>query len=164
MTRARDSYEQDLLRSVKKVKATDEAKECGSLSCPEIGKIQPAANFYTRNGKLDSYCIICRRANSSLWKFNHPVSRATKGEKKTKWSLNLGKAPWCKDHRMNSSKCGCALGRYHRTPQHRAKIAAAMKGNKNAKGKKNKHGPLSAEHKLKISITMKLRAEALKRC
>ena len=152
MSRARNRHEQDLLRGAKKTRLSGymSGKECSNVDCSELGNIQPIENFYKHaNGKPDSYCILCRRTANSMWKLAHP-SKKTKPE----GSINAGKAPWCKDHKKNSAKCGCAMGVFHKSARHRAKISAAMKGNTNARGKKNRHGPLSTEHKARISMSM----------
>jgi hypothetical protein len=155
MTRAKDSHERELLKNARgaRSRAFLDGKECGNSACAEVGKIQPATNYYMRGGRLDSYCIMCRRTVSNMWKTVNPSRKKTKAKKT--WKLNLGKAPWCADHHMNSKKCGCAMGVHHKSQKHKNKISKAMKGNTNAKGKKNGHGPLSATHRLKISMSMR---------
>lgn len=155
MSRAGNKFERELLRGIRKSKLRQNlnGKECSNSACQDYGKIQPPENFYTRGAKLDSYCIICRRARNIMWKLEHPVTN--KKIPKLNWNMNLGKAPWCKDHKVNSKKCGCALGLFHKTPLHKAHIAKSMKGNSNAKGKHKSRGPLSEEHKAKIAAAIR---------
>ena len=156
MSRAKDPHERDLLRGARNSnKSSLDGKACGNVSCQELGRIQPIENFYSRNGKPGSYCILCRRAASEMWRISNPDYKRSAVKKKQVWNLNLGKAPWCKDHKKNSAKCGCAMGIHHKSPAHRRKISAAMKGNTNAAGKQGKRGPMSAAHKAKISMAMR---------
>ena len=159
MSRARDKGEQDLLRKLRSDKSTAsvDGKECGSLSCPSLGIVQPASDFYKRRGgKLDSYCILCRRARSAMWKFDNPGHSGTgRKTQNTSWEPNLGKASWCKEHKVNSAKCGCAMGRFYKSLAHKKKIAVAMKGKKNATGNRGNRKPRSADHKFRISMAVK---------
>lgn len=154
MSRAGSEHERELLRGAKRSKLSD-GKACASSACSELGKVQLNENFYRRGRGLDSYCIMCRRAANSTWKFNNPGHVSAKPKKRREGSLNVGKAPWCAQHSVNSNKCGCALGVFHKSPAHRKAIAKAMVGNTNARGKKNRHGALSTAHKLAISMTMR---------
>lgn len=152
MSRARDPRERELLRSAKRSLPSD-GKACANSACPSMGKILSSDDFYKRGKSLDSYCAWCRRERSATWKLVNPEVRAR--TKRSDGELNVGKAPWCRDHRKNSAKCGCATGVYHKTPAHRAKIARAMRGNHNASGKQGKRGRMSAEHRAKISMAMR---------
>ena len=162
MSRARDKGEQEMLRSLrssKKINELVDGKSCANISCSSLGSVIAPEFFYKgRGGKgLDSYCANCRKARSDSWRSANPEYKYT-GPKRTPvdWEPNLGKAPWCEDHQMNSAKCGCVMGaRFHKTPTHKARIAEAMKGKKNAFGNKSRAGmKMSSEHRFKISLAV----------
>ena len=159
MSRARDLGELELLRNLRAKRASSaDGKVCGNSACSEMGKIQVNENFYKRRGgKLDSWCIMCRRTRNSMWKFEHPRSErvAKVGRPKREGELNLGKAPWCKEHKSNSAKCGCAEGRFHKSPKARKAVSERMRGNTYALGNKGKTGPMSAAHKAKIGMAVR---------
>lgn len=158
-------YERSLLKDVKeaRAKSLESGRECANLNCLEIGTKQPPENFYKRKGgKLDSYCIVCRKEVVSVRRDHiaYDPEFKTRPLKMKKWapkkvSLNVGKAPWCKEHRTNSKNCGCATGRFFKGKKHRAKISESMRGKKNALGNHTKKGPMSSEHRLKIAMKLK---------
>lgn len=150
VSRARDAHERELLRSARGAKPQyADGKTCGNPSCSELGRVLPLEYFYVRRGRPDSYCVGCRRASSAMYKIMNPEKR--KSEKR----VATVTVPACATHGGPAQLCGCADGIYHKTPKHRARIAKSMQGNRNARGKKNDHGPLSAEHRLKISMAMR---------
>lgn len=162
MTRAKSAYERDLLRSARNSRKPNsgDGKVCGNVSCPEMGKVQPLGFFYLKNGKPESYCAVCRKSVNEMWRLSNPEYK--RSAKPKSWNLNVGKAPWCQEHKKNSAKCGCATGVYHKTPAHKKAIGKAMRGNKNAAGKQGKRGPMSATHRAKISIAMRGRNKEIR--
>ena len=123
-------YERGLLRDLRIKRRESGWRTCAYSNCQERGIPQEVLFFYRRGLGYDSYCAECRKAINSAWKYNKRMGIV--GED---WSVNFGRAPWCGDHNANSKSCGCATGRFHKTPAHRAKIAAAMRGNSNARKK-----------------------------
>lgn len=105
------------------------SKVCANPECEMYKVPQPLANFYL--GGNDSYCVECRKVKSAQWRLNNPGYQRPQSEKRPEWDVAASRAPTCPDHRVPSTECGCALGaRFHKTPQHRAKIAAAHRGKK----------------------------------
>lgn len=157
-------YEKGLLKDVRESKSSKnkESRECANLNCYELGTRQPLENFYKRkDGKSDSYCIMCKKTLAAVRREHREfIPTEVKEPKMRKWApkkttLNLGKAPWCKDHRTNSKNCGCASGVFFKGKKQRAKLSESMKGKKNALGNHTKKGPMGLEHRLKISMQVR---------
>lgn len=164
MSRAFASSEKEALKRIRERRAleNEDNKECGNVNCSEMGVRQPLDNFYKRRGgKVDSYCILCRKEMAKARREHAEfLPREEKPKRIQKWKkkeapINISKAPWCKEHRSNSKLCGCAEGRFYIRKVHREKIAKALKGNANALGKHKKRGPHPLEHRIKIAASVR---------
>lgn len=153
-------------RDLKKKRDLETGKVCANASCLDAGKILSPEWFYRRGKeRLDSYCKLCRKEMVKMRRENAEFipSDGTKIPRVKKWALkesdgeiNVGKAPWCNDHHRNSSKCGCAVGRFHKSPEHKKKISEAQKGNSYARGNSYKNGPMTSEHRARIAMAMRI--------